>query len=171
MRRLEPQTLQDFIDIERPSGAIDGAYARVVATLRSDPRYPIQMQQLAERIANDGMVHERHFLDMRAVLRRMHDESSYLRELKRAAPQDQVIGLAMGHFRDIKRELEIAFRSGAGVGWHEHHHDLFHGTERFFRPNYNANLITAWIPALDGVRSTTVPDMLSVIVTPPVEAP
>ena len=40
MRRLEPQTLQDFIDIERPSGAIDGAYARIIATLRSDTRYP-----------------------------------------------------------------------------------------------------------------------------------
>jgi SAM-dependent methyltransferase len=46
-----------------------------------------------------------------------------------------------------------AFRTGAGVGWHQHHHDLFHGTERFFRPGYNANLVTAWIPALDGVEA------------------
>ena len=36
--------------------------------------------------------------------------------------------------------------------WHEHHDDLFAGTERFFRPGYSANLITAWIPALDGVQ-------------------
>ena len=41
--------------------------------------------------------------------------------------------------------------AAAGVGWHEHHHDLFEGTERFFRPGYAANLVDAWLPALDGV--------------------
>lgn len=45
-----------------------------------------------------------------------------------------------------------AIRSGRGVGWHEHHHDLFEGTERFFRPNYIGNLIGAWLPALEGVE-------------------
>jgi SAM-dependent methyltransferase len=49
-------------------------------------------------------------------------------------------------------KIEEAFRTGKGVGWHEHHHDLFHGTERFFRPNYNANLVSNWIPALTGVQ-------------------
>lgn len=44
-----------------------------------------------------------------------------------------------------------AFRSGAGVGWHEHHSDLFSGTERFFRPGYAANLVSSWIPAIDGL--------------------
>ena len=53
----------------------------------------------------------------------------------------------------IKDEPKIteAFRTGHGVGWHEHNHDLFTGTERFFRPGYAANLVDAWIPALDGV--------------------
>jgi SAM-dependent methyltransferase len=49
-------------------------------------------------------------------------------------------------------KIEDAFRTGRGVGWHEHHHDLYHGTERFFRPNYAANLISSWIPALSGVE-------------------
>jgi SAM-dependent methyltransferase len=49
-------------------------------------------------------------------------------------------------------KIEDAFRTGKGVGWHEHHHDLFHGTERFFRPGYIANLTSSWIPALVGVR-------------------
>lgn len=49
--------------------------------------------------------------------------------------------------------LEEAFRTGKGVGWHEHSHALFHGTERFFRPGYAANLVSAWIPALDGVEA------------------
>lgn len=48
-------------------------------------------------------------------------------------------------------KVEAAFRTGAGVGWHEHHTDLFVGTERFFRPNYVANLLTGWLPSLDGV--------------------
>jgi SAM-dependent methyltransferase len=55
----------------------------------------------------------------------------------------------------VKDEEKItrAFETGDGVGWHEHHHDLFAGTERFFRPGYSANLITSWIPALDGVQA------------------
>ena len=35
--------------------------------------------------------------------------------------------------------------------WGEHHPCLFHGTERFFRASYNANLLSSWLPALDGV--------------------
>lgn len=44
-----------------------------------------------------------------------------------------------------------AFRTGQGVGWHEHSACLFRGTERFFRPGYNTNLVASWLPALDGV--------------------
>jgi 2-polyprenyl-3-methyl-5-hydroxy-6-metoxy-1,4-benzoquinol methylase len=44
------------------------------------------------------------------------------------------------------------FRSGKGFGWHEHDDRLFEGCERFFRPGYNANLVSAWIPALDGAE-------------------
>jgi SAM-dependent methyltransferase len=48
-------------------------------------------------------------------------------------------------------KVRDAFRTGAGLAWHEHHHDLFHGTERLFKPGYVGNLVSAWIPALDGV--------------------
>src|SRR6266542_3725329 len=50
-------------------------------------------------------------------------------------------------------KITEAFRSGAGFGWHEHDHGLFEGTERFFRPNYVGNLVSSWIPALDGVEA------------------
>src|SRR5271166_3973750 len=52
----------------------------------------------------------------------------------------------------VKDEAKIAeaFRTGDGVGWHEHDGDLFCGTERFFRPGYIANLVPNWIPALVG---------------------
>jgi SAM-dependent methyltransferase len=43
------------------------------------------------------------------------------------------------------------FRSGSGMEWGEHHRCLFYGTERFFRGGYNANLVSSWLPALDGV--------------------
>jgi SAM-dependent methyltransferase len=59
--------------------------------------------------------------------------------------------LAVGSLRDEPRILE-AFRTGAGMGWHEHDGDVFAGCERFFRPGYAANLTSAWIPALDGVE-------------------
>jgi SAM-dependent methyltransferase len=54
----------------------------------------------------------------------------------------------------VKNEPRVAaaFASGEGVGWHEHDHSLFVGTERFFRPSYAANLVGSWIPALDGVE-------------------
>jgi 2-polyprenyl-3-methyl-5-hydroxy-6-metoxy-1,4-benzoquinol methylase len=53
----------------------------------------------------------------------------------------------------VKAEEKVAerFKTGKGLGWHEHHPELFVGTERFFRPGYAANLISSWIPALEGV--------------------
>ncbi|QLG61425.1 class I SAM-dependent methyltransferase [Halorarum salinum] len=53
----------------------------------------------------------------------------------------------------IEPDLREAFRTGEGIGWHEHDGDLFHGTERFFGPAYGANL-TDWIGALEGVDAT-----------------
>ena len=66
-------------------------------------------------------------------------------------------------FKDEER-IADSIRTGAGFGWAEHHHDLFHGVERFFRPGYVANLVSSWIPALDGVAErlatgTTVADV------------
>ena len=49
-------------------------------------------------------------------------------------------------------KITDAFRTGDGVGWHEHDQRLYGATERFFRPGYRANLVSSWIPALDGVQ-------------------
>src|SRR5436190_11147821 len=43
--------------------------------------------------------------------------------------------IALGSVIDSPRITEAA-RSGAGVGWHEHNHDVYDGCERFFRPGY-----------------------------------
>ena len=60
--------------------------------------------------------------------------------------------LALGALRAEQKVVE-AFRTGAGVGWHEHDDEVFSGCERFFRPGYAANLVASWLPALDGVEA------------------
>jgi 2-polyprenyl-3-methyl-5-hydroxy-6-metoxy-1,4-benzoquinol methylase len=58
--------------------------------------------------------------------------------------------IALGSVLDSPKITEAA-RSGAGFGWHEHVRDVHEGCERFFRPGYNANLVSGWLPALEGV--------------------
>jgi hypothetical protein len=52
---------------------------------------------------------------------------------------------ALGSVLDSPRITEAA-KTGEGFGWHEHGRDVFDGCERFFRPGYNANLVSAWLP-------------------------
>ncbi|HLQ57432.1 MAG TPA: class I SAM-dependent methyltransferase [Streptosporangiaceae bacterium] len=59
--------------------------------------------------------------------------------------------LALGALKAEPRITE-AFRTGGGIGWHEHDEDVFLGCEQFFRPGYTANLVPSWTPALDGVH-------------------
>jgi len=54
-------------------------------------------------------------------------------------------------FKDEDKFVEI-FKSGKGLRWCEHHHDLFEGTAKFFKPNYLSNLVPSWIPSLDGMQ-------------------
>ncbi|MGN6350994.1 MAG: class I SAM-dependent methyltransferase [Candidatus Nitrosocosmicus sp.] len=54
-------------------------------------------------------------------------------------------------FKDEDKFVEI-FKTGKGLRWGEHHHDLFEGTAKFFKPNYMSNLVPSWIPSLDGVQ-------------------
>ena len=58
--------------------------------------------------------------------------------------------LALGALHAVPALAE-AFRTGEGVGWHEHDEDVFVGCERFFRPGYSAHLVNEWLPALEGV--------------------
>src|SRR6478752_775432 len=58
--------------------------------------------------------------------------------------------IAAGVVRDSDRVVDAA-RRGDGIGWHQHNSDVHVGCERFFRPGYHANLVSSWLPALDGV--------------------
>jgi 2-polyprenyl-3-methyl-5-hydroxy-6-metoxy-1,4-benzoquinol methylase len=59
--------------------------------------------------------------------------------------------LALGSLAAVPRITE-SFRTGAGMGWHEHVDGVFHGCEKFFRHGYAANLVSTWIPALSGMQ-------------------
>jgi Methyltransferase domain len=59
--------------------------------------------------------------------------------------------LALGSLAAVPR-IADAFRTGDGMGWHEHVDGVFHGCEKFFRPGYAANLVNSWIPALRDVK-------------------
>ncbi|HAH08963.1 MAG TPA: SAM-dependent methyltransferase [Alphaproteobacteria bacterium] len=64
-----------------------------------------------------------------------------------------------GFFQAVVAQFEThqkaveTFRSGKGRSWGDHSACTFCGTDRFFRPGYEANLLSSWIPALDGVES------------------
>ena len=59
--------------------------------------------------------------------------------------------LALGSLAAVPR-IADSFRTGAGMGWHEHEDGVFHGCEKFFRPGYAANLVSSWIPSLHEVK-------------------
>jgi SAM-dependent methyltransferase len=58
--------------------------------------------------------------------------------------------IAASIFKD-EPTITDAFKTGKGVGWHQHCHELFAGTAKFFRPSYAGNLVSSWLPALEGV--------------------
>jgi SAM-dependent methyltransferase len=60
--------------------------------------------------------------------------------------------LALGSLAAVPR-IADSFRTGAGMGWHEHVDGVFHGCEKFFRPGYAANLVSTWIPSLRDVQA------------------
>jgi SAM-dependent methyltransferase len=60
--------------------------------------------------------------------------------------------LALGSLAAVPRIAE-SFKTGAGMGWGEHVEGVFHGCEKFFRPGYAANLVSSWIPSLEGVQA------------------
>jgi hypothetical protein len=80
------------------------------------------------------------------------EQAAVLADPASAAFMVGAMTVAASTAKDEDRVRE-AFTTGDGFGWHEHHHDLFHGTERLFKPGYLANLVSEWIPALDGVAA------------------
>jgi 2-polyprenyl-3-methyl-5-hydroxy-6-metoxy-1,4-benzoquinol methylase len=120
--------------------------AELAAEAGCDARYVqewLNAQAASSYCTYDGASRRYHLDDTQAAC--LADESH---------PAFMAGGMAVASATHKDEEtIADAFRTGGGVGWHEHHGDLFVGTERFFRPGYVANLTTSWIPALDGVEA------------------
>jgi SAM-dependent methyltransferase len=53
---------------------------------------------------------------------------------------------------DESKTLE-SFRTGKGIAWGEHHERMACGLAAFYRNVYRTNLVSQWLPALDGVAA------------------
>jgi hypothetical protein len=111
LRPLTQKVLEDFIAVEKPSGTLDGAYAQVLATLRS-PKYPAALEQLAERILADGMEHFTRFREIQRVLKPFAKGKSpaYLQNIVKAKPAQGKKAVALYHA--ILSDLATAYESG-----------------------------------------------------------
>jgi hypothetical protein len=114
LRILDAESLESFINVERPSGTIEGQYARAYATLRGRS-YPPTMYQLAERIIADGVDHFSRFRAIKTVLKPYFDIPSppYLRNnLKPASPGDGRVKRVLGLYQEILEALGEAYEKG-----------------------------------------------------------
>ena len=112
---------------------------------KTDPRYVAEW--LRGQAAGGYVQH-----DAEADRYSMTDEQAFvLADPDGAVYAPGAFVLALGALKAEPRLTE-AFRTGAGLGWHEQDQDVFLGCEQFFRPGYTANLLSSWIPALDGVH-------------------
>jgi Ferritin-like len=113
LRRLTPDTLSVFIDIEHPSGFLDGAYARVIATLRSS-KYPTHAVELAERIDSDGVDHYSRFRLVETALnayKEAEPQLPYLRKLDVGTREQAAEALDI--YEDILRDLSNGYKDYA----------------------------------------------------------
>ncbi len=110
LSRLTPDRLDEFIAVEKPSGTLDGEYARVLATLRQ-PKYGDALEQLAERILADGMEHYTRFRQIQRVLKPFQgDPERYLRTLTPATKTQAQAALTL--YDSLVGDLREAYRSG-----------------------------------------------------------
>ena len=119
--------------------------AELAAQTQTDERYVrewLSSQAAGGYISYDENTHKFSLTEEQAFTLANEDSPAYL---------PGAFELALGSLSAVPRIAE-SFRSGAGMGWHEHVDGVFHGCEKFFRPGYAANLVATWIPALTGVK-------------------
>ena len=119
--------------------------AELAAKTGTDERYVrewLSSQAAGGYITYDPATHKFCLTEEQAFTLAQEDSPAYL---------PGAFQLALGALAAVPR-IADSFRSGAGMGWHEHDDGVFHGCEKFFRPGYAANLTTSWIPSLHGVK-------------------
>jgi hypothetical protein len=109
LKPLDPDTLDLFIEIERPSGKITRAYGRCVATLRQ-PRYPSEILEIASRIDGEGLDHYERFLNVKRMLEGYGaDPYPYLRDIKLGRRDQPECQTAIGIFERIRQNIREAY--------------------------------------------------------------
>lgn len=119
--------------------------AELAAKTRTDERYLrewLSSQAAGGYITYDATTNKFSLTQEQAFTLAQEDSPAYL---------PGAFELALGSLAAVPRIAE-SFRTGAGMGWHEHEDGVFHGCEKFFRPGYAANLVSSWIPALHDVK-------------------
>ncbi len=120
--------------------------AELAAATQTDERYLrewLSSQAAGGYITYDEKTHTFSLSQEQAFALAQEDSPAYL---------PGAFELALGSLAAVPR-IADAFRTGAGMGWHEHADGVFHGCEKFFRPGYAANLVSSWIPALTDVNA------------------
>ena len=120
--------------------------AELAARTQTDERYLrewLSSQAAGGYITYDEKTHKFSLSQEQAFALAKEDSPAYL---------PGAFELALGSLAAVPRIAE-SFRTGAGMGWHEHVDGVFHGCEKFFRPGYAANLVSSWIPALSDVKA------------------
>jgi ubiquinone/menaquinone biosynthesis C-methylase UbiE len=119
--------------------------AQLAAKTKTDERYVrewLASQAAGGYVTYDEKTKKFSLSEEQAFTLAMEDSPAYL---------PGAFELALGSLAAVPRIAE-AFRTGAGMGWHEHVDGVFHGCEKFFRPGYAANLVSTWIPALSDIK-------------------
>src|SRR3974390_913686 len=119
--------------------------SELAAKTQTDERYLrewLASQAAGGYITSDDATHKFSLSEEQAFAPAREDSPAYL---------PGAFELVLGSLAAVPRIAE-SFRTGAGMGWHEHAAGVFHGCEKFFRPGYVANLLTSWIPSLTDVQ-------------------
>ncbi len=118
---------------------------RIAAIANVDPRYLKELlsANAANEYVNYDSENEQFYMTPEQIAVFAVEESP--------ANMQGLLQIIVAQFSEHETAVEV-FRTGKGRTWGEHHACLFCGTDRFFRPGYEMNLVDNWIPALDGVK-------------------
>jgi hypothetical protein len=111
LQPLDPEALELFIDIERPSGGITRAYSRCVATLLH-PKYPPSAYELAKRIDGEGTDHYERFLNVQRVLKGYGGEPGnypYLRPVTPGRPDQAECKAALALLVRLLEQIKLGY--------------------------------------------------------------
>ena len=105
----DPDVLDEFIAIEKPSDSIDGLYARMVVTLENNGFG--ELGQTLRSVMADGFDHFETFLDVKEWLSH-HQPGDYLLNLRQPSPNDP----AHQHLQELFLQLMQTLRRGYAAG-------------------------------------------------------